>query len=120
MRCAMASESDSRQTSGAHDRTFPRLFGGQLCLDFVNTLDPRASDRPRDFLQSYADLVAWARHAGVLTASQSGDLVIASARDPELARTVFAQAIALREVIHRVFLAISQRSDPAQDDLETL
>src|SRR5207302_22567 len=40
--------------------------GGNLCLDFTNTLSGRRA-QPRERLTSYEDLVAWGRQAGVLT-----------------------------------------------------
>jgi hypothetical protein len=44
------------------------LLGGSLCLDFVNTIDPRRGESPHDYLSSYADLVEWSHHAGQLSA----------------------------------------------------
>ncbi len=29
-----------------------RLLGGRLCIDFVNTVEDRAGERPEDFLTS--------------------------------------------------------------------
>ncbi len=34
------------------------LPGGELCLDFVNTFEPRGADQPQEFLVTYSDLVA--------------------------------------------------------------
>jgi len=48
----------------------PHLIGGALCLDFVNTVDPRHASRRREYLDSYPALVAWGGHAGVIDADQ--------------------------------------------------
>ena len=36
-----------------------RLLAGRLCLDFVNTVDWRASAAPVELLGTYGDLLAW-------------------------------------------------------------
>jgi predicted RNA-binding Zn ribbon-like protein len=41
----------------------PNLVGGALCLDFVNTVDPRHAADRREYLDSYPALAAWSRHA---------------------------------------------------------
>jgi predicted RNA-binding Zn ribbon-like protein len=106
--------------TGDTARVYPRLLGGRLCLNFVNTLDPRASDRPRDFLDAYADLVGWAQYAGALTAAQARDILGASADEPAFAAAIFAQGIDLREAMHRVFLAIYRGLTPVPGDLEAI
>ncbi|MCZ3389594.1 MAG: CGNR zinc finger domain-containing protein [Actinomycetia bacterium] len=40
-------------------RDFPDRVGGRLCLDFVNTVDPRQVGRGRDYLVSYGDVLDW-------------------------------------------------------------
>ena len=46
--------------------SFPELWGGVACLDFANTLDGRATERPEENLHTYADVVKWANYAGLL------------------------------------------------------
>ncbi len=41
----------------------PNLVGGALCLDFVNTVDPRHAPDRREYLDSYPALTAWGRYA---------------------------------------------------------
>jgi predicted RNA-binding Zn ribbon-like protein len=96
------------------------LVGGRVCLDFVNTVDPRVGGKPRDYLASYADLVRWAEHAHLLAPDQVATLLDATARRPKDARTVFARAIALRESLYRVFSAIAARKVPDPSDLAAL
>jgi predicted RNA-binding Zn ribbon-like protein len=82
------------------------LLGGELCLDFVNTVEPRGVDHPQEFLVTYSDLVAWSRHVGVLTAVEAECLLHeATARQAE-AEAVHRRAITLRETLYRVFLSI--------------
>jgi hypothetical protein len=46
------------------------LIAGAVCLDFVNTLDDRFSDHPKELLASYRDLALFAADAGVLSHQQ--------------------------------------------------
>ena len=59
----------------------PHLIGGALCLDFVNTVDPRHEPGRREYLDSYPALVAWGSHAGVIDADQ-GDRLREAAAGP--------------------------------------
>jgi hypothetical protein len=38
-----------------------------VCLDFVNTLDDRFTDHPKELLAHYRDLARFAEDAGVLS-----------------------------------------------------
>jgi predicted RNA-binding Zn ribbon-like protein len=79
------------------------LLGGYLCLDFVNTVDWRLGERPRDWLATYGDLIAWSRHAGILSASGAGRLLRESERSPDAADAALRSALALREAVYRIF-----------------
>ena len=100
------------------------LVAGELCLDFANTVEPRVAPRhgghPRDYLASYADLVVWSRHAGVVPDAGARQLIAETERRPDAARAVFAQGMALREAIYRSFLSIARSKHPDPPDLDTL
>lgn len=98
----------------------PRLVTGRLCLDFVNSLDPRGGPHPVDFLTSYAALVSWGRHTATLTDEQARTLIGASEARSAEAEATFEHAIALRETIHRVFAAIARGQQPPEEDIEAL
>jgi predicted RNA-binding Zn ribbon-like protein len=99
---------------------FPRLLGGRLCLDFVNTLEGRIGARPEEFLTEYEALVRWACHVDLLTEGACEDLTRQSRQHLEKAAGVYLQAIALRETIHQVFLALTHDRAPAPNDLMAL
>jgi predicted RNA-binding Zn ribbon-like protein len=82
------------------------LTGGELCLDFANTIGPRHDpDRVEDHLRSYTDLVIWARQTGSLPSAEAEKL-LRSARDrTPAAQRVFARAVHLREAIYAVLAA---------------
>lgn len=97
-----------------------KLIGGRLSLDFANAVGWHASDHPHEWLTSYADLVTWSRHAGILTDRQAQRLLKEAARRPVDATAVLERAIALREAIYRIFSAISHGLLPQAADLDTL
>lgn len=96
------------------------LEEGWLCLDFANTLDWHASDHPEERLNSYSDLVAWSERAGLLTAPEAQRLLRRAEGHPADATGVLKSAIALREVIYRIFSAVAHGRAPEAVDLVSL
>ncbi len=102
-----------------HEAQTLNLKSGRLCLDFANTADWHASDQPEERLNSYADLVAWAKGVGILTEGQQ-QLVSAAMNQAAEAADVLAQAVELREAIFRIFSAVSVGTSPTATDLTIL
>jgi predicted RNA-binding Zn ribbon-like protein len=94
--------------------------GGRLCLDYINTVEPRTGPVARDWLTGYPDLVEWARHGGILGGAEAAALLRAAAARPAKARAAFQAAIALRETLFRLFAAIAAGTGPADADLDVL
>jgi predicted RNA-binding Zn ribbon-like protein len=90
--------------SAKRERRF-KFRGGVPCLDFVNTLAWRLTDRPVEYLLSYEDLLAWGRQAGLLAPEEMEALSGWAATHPEEARATLSRAVALREAVYRVFSA---------------
>lgn len=89
------------------------LIAGNVCLDFVNTLDDRYL-KPKELLETYADLARFGEDAGLLDSRHIDQLRERSEAEPELARETLLWARELRETIHDIFLAIiHQRPVPA-------
>ena len=93
------------------------LLAGRLCLDFANTADWHASDRPQEGLTSYSVLVAWSRQAGILTEHEAERLLLEATRCPDDAASVLRRAIALREGMYRIFSAVARQLPSAESDL---
>ena len=93
---------------------------GQLCLGFSNTVDWRMSNQPDDSLGSYTHLVAWGLLVKILTEDEARDLIRKAATNPKTASTVFKRAVILREVIYRVFSAVSRDLPADSADLSIL
>jgi predicted RNA-binding Zn ribbon-like protein len=90
------------------------LIAGNVCLDFVNTLDDRHT-QPKELLEHYSDLARFAEDTGLLEPSQADRLVKRSSTAADAAQQALRRAIELREVIHDVFWAIiNQRLVPAR------
>jgi len=97
-----------------------KLVGGELCLDFVNTLEWLESSSPQERLKSYEDLLLWSRHVGILNEPTMEQLRRKASKRPAEAQTVLEQAIAIREVLYRIFVAIIRKQQPAKSDIEAL
>ena len=98
---------------------FPRLLGGRLCLDFVDTVEDPFG-RAVDFVHDYVDLVHWSRYAGALDEAAAGGLLELADADPEAARAVFERALRLRAAIDGAFRAVARGDDPAREDLRAI
>ncbi len=96
------------------------LVGGALCLDFVNTVDPRHAPDRREYLDSYPALAAWGDQAGAIGADQRGRLGKAAAGDPAGAGRVLDRAIRLREALYPLFRRATEGQPPDPGDLGVL
>ena len=97
-----------------------KLVGGALCLDFVNTLGAATSDQPTEYLATYAALVGWSEHAGLLTHADATHLIAQATQRPADGRTALQDAQRLRVVLHRVFVAVAQGTQPPTEELALL
>jgi len=102
------------------------LVGGRLCLDFVNSVGARRISASGEVairdekLGDYLDLLAWARHAGALTDSESKSLERECIGRVNEARAVFRRAFHLRESLYRIFSAIALKRNTEQLHLRVL
>ncbi len=90
-----------------------KLVAGELSLEFANTAAWHASGTPKELLRSYQDLVTWGRRAGLLDARDAGRLLREAGRRPAAAAVVLQRAIAIRETIYRIVLALLEEREPA-------
>ena len=96
------------------------LLGGELCLDYANTVEPRHGDDQYDYLAGYPDLVLWAGHAGALSEEEVRRLLRVAEFRPAEAADAFEWALALRETIYRSFSAVAYGGHPVEADLNAL
>jgi predicted RNA-binding Zn ribbon-like protein len=87
------------------------LVGGNVALDFANTVTTRA-----DYLGSYDDLISWAQHAKILPSKARKSLVERAARNPRGMDRAVRRAVRLRDAIHGTFAAIAAGELPSEAD----
>ena len=104
----------------AADVAHVRLLGERLCLNFVNTLDPRHGGHRRELLNGYPDLVTWSVRVGVLDEPTAGELTEAADRGPAAAERVYVEALRLREALFAIFSGVAAGVAPPAVDLDTL
>jgi predicted RNA-binding Zn ribbon-like protein len=93
------------------------VLGGALCLDYVNTVDPRLREPREEFIGSYRDLVRWGEFIEVVEPSEATAALAAADEDEREARLVHARAIELREALYGLF---SPEAPPAASWRATL
>jgi predicted RNA-binding Zn ribbon-like protein len=96
------------------------LSGGSPCLDLANTLEARPTPRPRELLRTYADLVAWAEEAGLLTHREGPGLRARAKRRPREAEEARRHALLLRESLFSIFSAVAAGAAPPAPALASL
>jgi predicted RNA-binding Zn ribbon-like protein len=97
------------------------LQGGNLSLDFVNTVDWedwRTGPRPVEYLRGYPDLLTWGRHAGILTEQQADRLAHLAEDKPEEAARVLQEALMVRGALSLIFSAAAQDRAAEKTDLD--
>ena len=87
------------------------LPGGDPALDFVNTVETRASD-PIELLRSYGDLLTWAVRVELVNSATAASLTRVARRSPAAASEVLARAITLRESAYDVLVATAVQNSP--------
>src|SRR5688500_20370415 len=78
------------------------VFGGAAGLDFANTVDGRDTERPVDYLPTYAELAAWSAYIGLIDTATGERLGRHDA--PATLRT----ALSLREAVLQGFHPLRQ------------
>jgi predicted RNA-binding Zn ribbon-like protein len=103
------------QTSRAGSLT---LIGGELALDFTNTSSGRGWPTHQDHLRAAEDIVAWARHAKVMSPVDADWLRAEVAANDSLARRLLHRALDLREALYMIAaeIAAGRPAPPAQVD----
>lgn len=92
----------------------------RVCLDFANTVDWHATDHPGERVQSVADLLAWSREAGVIDPACHQTLTQYADAHPDQGQAVLQRARGLREMLYRIFDAVTRDEAPDTADLQAL
>jgi predicted RNA-binding Zn ribbon-like protein len=96
------------------------LLGGALCLDFANSTNWSADEKPFDLFWDYPALLQWSLQLGVFNLPQAERLMqLASQRDPE-AQAVLEKTRRLRQAIYRIFSCAADGANAPDEDLALL
>jgi len=98
---------DAPAGSGRRPPRF-ELIGGEVCLDFINTLDDRFTSQPKENLSSYGDLARFAEDARILEPRRAQELIERGYQNSDAAE-VLASAIRMREAMYSVIWAVVNR-----------
>jgi predicted RNA-binding Zn ribbon-like protein len=97
------------------------LSGGHLALDFANSISRRdSSEKSVEHLNSYRDLISFARQTGILSPEQAKALDCRAESHARIAAQSLREAVALREPMFRVFLALANSKSPSSQDVALL
>jgi predicted RNA-binding Zn ribbon-like protein len=89
-------------------------------LAFANTLSWRGREAPVEALRDFGDVVQWAAGSAGLAAGVVRDLESWAQERPAMAADLFAEAIALREVIYRTFSVLAAGAAVPDHDFAAL
>jgi predicted RNA-binding Zn ribbon-like protein len=96
------------------------LIGGNVCLDFINTLDDRPSGKPKELLKNFYELARFGEDTGILTPAQLDYFYENAHLEPDEAGDAVRRAIHLREAMYAVFSALRKRQTVPPTALDTL
>jgi predicted RNA-binding Zn ribbon-like protein len=108
-----------RDKSVSHAGSLP-LVGGVLALDFCNTSSGRGTEGCLEHLNTAGDLLAWARHAGVLDDSREAQLRGLCDDNEAFGRSLLARALSLRDAIFRLDAALARNAPLDQADIDAI
>ncbi|PLS17663.1 hypothetical protein CVD28_10550 [Bacillus sp. M6-12] len=96
------------------------FIGQNLSLDFCNTVGWHATDDPKEWLHNYETLVRWSILAKIIPVDNGEMLIQEALSKKEEAMDVYRNAIALREVIYRLYVSIINGTSAEQADMDRL
>jgi len=97
-----------------------QFVGGDLCLDFCNTVGGKRGGIAREKLHTFSDFISWAEQGKLLQPGQTETLTRYTARNPASAAALLARAVELREALFRIFMSASEGKMPTAKDLAVL
>jgi len=106
---------------GSTHKSVFEFISDDPALDFVNTVDNRNDpERRKELLNTYGDLISWAREAALLTQPEYERLKAKATKSSGQARGALRRAKILRESLYRIFSAIAEEKQPAPADVALL
>jgi predicted RNA-binding Zn ribbon-like protein len=109
-----------------------KFIGGNLSLDFVNTVSGRSGninknkmrnyeDSPRaEKINDYADLLTWCVKAHLMNKTKADRLLLLAEKSLPATEKVLRRALILRESSYRLFKSVIEGWEPEAADVEKL
>ena len=97
-----------------------KLLGGDLSLDFVNTVDWRKRKEPDELLKTYQDLIRWGVETSILGESEAEKLCHWADENKLKANNALRRAKDLRESLYNVFKDIIKSNKLKENDLNEI
>jgi predicted RNA-binding Zn ribbon-like protein len=94
------------------------FVGGELCLEFTNTVGDHSKTRDVERLTDWDALLKWAVAAGALNATEAQALRKTGGRDSAAARRSLQSLLQFRNLLFRVLSALAAGRAPVREDLE--
>jgi predicted RNA-binding Zn ribbon-like protein len=96
------------------------LIGGNVALDFINTLDDRPSAQPKELLKNYYDLAGFGEDTGILTPGELDFFYERVHLAQDEADEALRRARNLREALHDIFSAVMNKKTAPQFAMDRL
>ena len=95
--------------------------GGDIAADLANTTSNRYEPADlHEHIQTYADVVEFARLGGVIRPALARRLIAEAEQRPERALQVYRRTAALREAVFGALSKIAAGKDPSANDVEVI
>jgi predicted RNA-binding Zn ribbon-like protein len=91
---------------------------GNVCLDFINTLDDRPSGEPKELLKNYYDLARFGEDTGILTPEQLDFFYERVHLMPDEAEDALRRAVNLRDALYAIFSAVMNQQTAPQGAMD--
>src|SRR5215813_9044550 len=92
------------------------FLGGHVVLDFLNTAGGDTKARDEERLESFSDLLAWAKASAIIDNREFSALKRIAAQSPDTAFEGLQEVRKQRECLYRYVLAVASRGAVQQAD----
>jgi len=96
------------------------FLGGDLSLDFVNTVHDRHEEPLRDLLLNYLDLVIWVYSANAINDSQKEKLLQKGLENQIKANQVYKDSLQLREAFYDFILNLINQDETSSANIQLI
>jgi predicted RNA-binding Zn ribbon-like protein len=96
------------------------FLGGDLSLDFVNTVHDRHEEPLRNLLQNYLDLVTWVFTANAINDSQKEKLLQKGQDNQTKANQVYKDSLQLREAFYDLILNLISQDETSSANIQLI